>query len=329
MDLIERFKEKAKTKPGLVVLPEGDDERIQKAAVSLVRQGVARVVLVGPEAGVREAARRHGVELRGIAVADPAISPDRERYLELYCRQREGVTRGMAQRLLAKKLLFGAMMVAAGDADAMVAGAANPTASVIQAAGLAIGYEEGISTPSSFFIMVLPAAAGKEPRILVYADAGVNIDPTAEQLAEIAVTTGRSARRLLGIEPCVALLSFSTRGSASHPFVDKVVEAVKKAREKAPDMLIDGELQADAALVPEVAKRKVKESAVAGKANVLIFPELNSGNIAYKITQYLAGAEAYGPILQGFRRPVSDLSRGASPEDIVGVAAITLIQGMK
>ena len=191
---------------------------------------------------------------------------------------------------------------------------------------MAIGYEEGISNPSSFFIMVIPEYSGEKDKILIFADAGVNINPSPRELAEIAVTAGRNAQALLNIEPRIALLSFSTKGSAAHPLVDKVVEATEIARKMAPELFIDGELQADAALVEKVAEKKVKESKVAGKANVLIFPDLEAGNIAYKLTQYLAKAKAYGPILQGFSKPVNDMSRGASIEDITGVAAITVVQ---
>jgi phosphate acetyltransferase len=219
------------------------------------------------------------------------------------------------------------MMVRMGDADAMVAGIATATEEVVMASELIIGMQEGISTPSSFFLMDIPGYIREEGSLLIFADAAINPDPTPEQLADIAVATARSARKLLGWEPRVAMLSFSTKGSATHPHVDKIVEAVHIVREREPGLCIDGELQADAAIVPEVAKRKIKEaSSVAGRANILIFPDLDAGNIGYKLVQRLAKAAAYGPFLQGFTKPVSDLSRGATIDDIVGATTIVVVE---
>ncbi len=321
MTLVERFIERARQRPTRVVLPEGNDERIIQAACRLAREGIARPILLG---GATEITNRAGGCLPpGVTVVDPMDSPHTAAYVEAYASRRSGVTSGMAQRLLKRPLMFGAMMVAESGAEAMVAGVTKATSQVITAGALAIGYADGVSKPSSFFLMTWE---GPPERVLVYADAAVAIDPSADELARIAVTTAENVRHLLGVEPKVAMLSFSTYGSARHSRVTKVQEATRIAREIAPGLAIDGDLQADAALVSKVAGLKCSGSPVAGSANVLIFPDLDSGNIAYKLTQYLAGAHAIGPIMQGFRRPINDLSRGASVDDIVAVCAISCLQ---
>ena len=253
-----------------------------------------------------------------------------DRYAEAYAAARDNVGAKVARRLARKPLYFGALMVHSGDAAAMVAGAANPTRRVIEAGLLGIGLAEGIGTASSFFLMVVPESERGAARTLIFADCAINIEPTAAQLADIALASARSAEKLLGDAPRVALLSFSTHGSARHTQIDKITQALEIARARAPGLAIDGEFQADTALVPAVAARKLTgakltgESTVAGQANVLIFPDLNSGNISYKLTQYLAGAQAIGPVLQGFAKPVSDLSRGASIDDIVAATTVAL-----
>lgn len=327
-DLIESFKEKAKQSRKKIALPEGDDERVITAAINSAKKGFAKPVLIGNREGIREKARQINADVSSVEISDPKESPDFERYVQAYLNSGFGKDSkpSIAQRLISKPVYFAGMMVKSGDADGLVGGCASPTATIVRAGMITIGLKEGVSEPSSIFVMVLKNSAYGANGTLVYADAGVMPDPNAEQLAEIAVLTARSTKLLLEVEPKVAMLSFSTKGSASHPLVEKVVKATQIAKQRAPELLIDGELQADSAIVERVAKKKVKESAVAGMANVLIFPNLDAGNIAYKLTQYLAGAEAYGPILQGFEKPVNDLSRGATAEDIEGVIAITAVE---
>ena len=327
MDIIAGFREKIRGKNLSVVLPEGRDERIIRAARKLKDEDIAQPIVLGKPEQIEAATAKAGVNLDGIKTINPKTSDKLDVYAEKYSRQRDGISTAVAKHIVVKPLFYAGMMVACGDADAAVGGVASATAILIQAGVLTVGLIPGINTPSSYFLMVIPNFLGEKDKPFIYADCAVNIDPTAEQLADIALASAVSARRILGQEPRVALLSFSTKGSAYGPSVNKVKEALKLARAREPELAIDGEFQADSAIVPSVAAKKVKdESTVAGKANVIIFPDLNSGNIAYKLTQYMADAQAIGPFLQGFAKPITDLSRGASVDDIIATVIITLGQ---
>ena len=325
MSLIEEIKAKAKQNPQSVVFPECDT-RVLSAARIVLDEGIGYPILLGKREEMAQQAVLAGVDIQDMEIIDPAASASLDAYVAIYCEKRNKPEK-LGRRLISKPLYFAGMMANAGDIQGVVAGANSLTATVVKAAQLTVGMAEGVGIPSSFFIMVVPGSKHGEDGVFIYADAGVNPNPTPEQLADIAVMSARNAQQLLAWTPRVAMLSFSTKGSANHPDVRKIQEATEIAQSKVPDLAIDGEFQADSAIIPEVAAKKVKESSeVAGKANVLVFPDLDAANIAYKLTQYLAGAEAYGPLLQGFARPVNDLSRGASVEDIVGVAAITVVQ---
>lgn len=312
-----------------IVFPEGTDERILEAVATLQRERLVEPVVIGPVEAVRRGVVAAGGDGEALEVVDPFHDPRREAFArELYAlRSAKGMTRGAADERVIDALVFGALMVRAGEVDGCVAGAVRPTGDVLRAALWCVGPMPEIRTVSSAFYMVTPPFRGGDaPEVLTFTDGGVVPDPDAEQLADIAITAATERRKIVGDEPRVAFLSYSTRGSAEGPSVSKVREALRIFREREPEIPADGELQADAALIASVSQRKAPYSPVPGDANVLVFPDLDSGNIAYKLVQRLAGAEALGPIVQGLTRPCNDLSRGASVYDIVNVACITALQ---
>lgn len=321
---LERISARAATDLQHIVLPEGSDARTLEAARSIVDGGIAKVTVLAAE----EEALAHGIDLSGVSIVDPKTSPANERYAEaLYeLRKAKGLTLEAAQKMVQDELYHGVMMVHLDDADGMVAGAAHSTGDVLRPCLQILKTAPGISLVSAFFVMVVPNCEYGEDGTFIFADSGLVQHPNAEEVASIAISSAESFMSLVEATPVVALLSHSTKGSAKSPSVDKMTEATAIARAKAPELALDGELQLDAAIVPSVGASKAPGSTVAGHANVLVFPDLDSGNIAYKLAQRLAKAEAYGPITQGLSKPVNDLSRGASADDIVGVAAITAVQ---
>lgn len=329
MAFIDGVKEKAKTDRKTIVLPESNDKRTLLAAAHILQEGIANIIMVGNKEKIMDGATWLEIELDGIEIVDPSTTPKLEEYVtNLYeIRKAKGMTLEKAREILLNDwLTFGIMMVKMNDADGMVAGACHSTADTLRPALQILKTAPGCKLVSAFFVVDTIMKDMGENGTFLFADCGLNQDPTAEELAAIADSSSRSFKQLIGPKPQIAMLSHSTKGSAKHPLVDKMVEATNICREKYPHLCVDGELQTDAALVPHVAKTKAPGSPVAGHANVLIFPNLDAGNIGYKLVQRLGMAEAYGPMLQGIAKPVNDLSRGCSWEDIVGVVALTAVQ---
>lgn len=329
MSAIDKIKAKAKSNVMHIVLPEGSEPRTVQASRKIVDEGIARVTLLGNPDEIKKVAGETGTDLTGVAIIDPKNSDKTESYTGLLyeLRKAKGLTEEEAKKtVMENPLFYGALMVKTGDANGMVAGAINSTGNVLRAALQVIKTAPGIKTVSGSFIMELPDKKWGDDGVLVFGDCAVVPDPTAEQLADIAIASAETGRVLCDIDPRVAMLSFSTKGSAKHDNVTKVQEATKLAHEMKPDLQLDGELQADAALVESVGQLKSPGSTVAGKANVLIFPDLQAGNIGYKLVQRFANATATGPIIQGLAKPVSDLSRGCNVDDIVSVVAITAVK---
>lgn len=328
MSVLDSIKEKAKADVKHILLPEGSEERTVQAARIITDEKIAKVTLLGDEEEIKRVAEKFNVCLCGIDIINPLTDPDFEHYANGFyeLRKAKGMTPEKARETIKNTLFYACMMIKEGKADGMVSGAINTTGNTLRPGLQIIKMAKGINTISSCFIMEIPNKEYGDNGLMLFGDCAININPNPDELASIAIATANTAKTLLGMDPKVAMLSFSTKGSAKHENVDKVTAALAKVKELAPDLDVDGELQADAAMVPKVAALKAPGSKVAGHANVLIFPDLQAGNIGYKLVQRLAGAEAVGPVSQGFAKPINDLSRGCSIADIVSVVAITAVQ---
>jgi phosphate acetyltransferase len=327
MSFIEEIKKRASQSKKTIVLPESEDRRTLEAAAAALKEGIANLILIGDKDKITKDAK--GLDLSAVTVIDPKHSDKLQTYIDLLVelRKNKGMTPEKAEELLTQdNLYYGVTMVKAGDADGMVTGACHATADVLRPSLQILKTAPGTKLVSAFFIMVVPDCEYGENGTFVFSDCGLNQNPSSEELAAIAISSAKSFKNLVGAEPVVAMLSHSSMGSAKHADIDKIVEATRIAKENSPEIMLDGELQLDAAIVPSIGSSKAPNSNVAGKANVLIFPDLDAGNIGYKLVQRLAKAEAYGPMTQGIAKPVNDLSRGCSAKDILGVIAITAVQ---
>ena len=331
MTFIEKIKEKAKQEIKTIVLPEGNDIRTLKAASMVLNDNYANLIILGKESQIKEMAKENNLDISKAKIINPIESDNYKTYVHDFyeLRKAKGMTLEKAEEMMKDETYFGMMMVKESDADGLVSGACHSTSDTLRPALQILKTAPGTKLVSAFFIMVVPNCEYGENGTFIYADSGLNQEPDAEALSEIAISSSKSFRSLVGKEPRVAMLSYSTYGSAHSQSTEKVIEATKLVKEKAPELLVDGELQLDAAIVPEIAEFKAKGSPLKGQANTLIFPDLGAGNIGYKLTQRLAKAEAYGPLCQGIAKPVNDLSRGCSAEDVAGIVAITAVQAQQ
>ena len=328
MSFIDNIKARAKQDIKTICLPESEDIRVLKGAEQVLQEGYADIILIGNKKEINELAKQNNINLEGAKIVDPKASEKFSEYANKFyeLRKAKGMTIEKAKEIMKNNVYFGIMMVKEGDCDGLVSGACHSTADTLRPALQILKTAPGTKLVSAFFLMIVPNCEYGEKGSFVFGDCGLNEYPDPEALSEIAISSSKSFKQLVGAEPKVAMLSYSTYASAHSPLTDKVVEATKILKEKMPDLIADGELQLDAAIIPEIAKSKAPGSEVAGKANTLIFPDLDAGNIGYKLVQRLAKAEAYGPLCQGIAKPVNDLSRGCSAEDIAGVVAITAVQ---
>ena len=328
MTFIEAIKEKAKQSIKTIILPESEDLRVLEGASKVLKEGFAKIILIGNEEEVRKRANENSIDLAGATIIDPKTSEKYEEYVKQFyeLRKTKGITLEKAKEILLEPIYFGMMMVKQGDSDGLVSGACHSTANTLRPALQILKTAPGTKLVSAFFAMVVPNCEYGENGVFIFGDSGLVENPTAEELSEIAISSSKSFHQLTGKEPKVAMLSYSTYGSAHSDLTEKVIKATKLLKEKEPTLICDGELQLDAAIVPEIAASKAPGSPIAGKANTLVYPNLDAGNIGYKLVQRLAKAEAYGPLCQGISKPVNDLSRGCNSDDIAGVVAITCVQ---